>query len=458
MILEQNVLENFLKNMSNFLEKISSIYEFSKYIEDQGSLVYTLNKSARKNKEVYHIAIAINELNHESYKTVVTPNERKRINYLKENIIINSKEGKATSKSLYIKSALTKFVNVSEEGNKIAQQQRNMSIMNICSSFEIFVSDLIKHEILNINIEGDRRGAYIRKLQLHYEDLMDGESVYEIKERFVEKYINDLMYKDVDTWLNQVFGICLSSEDKKALTEDTELIGKITELFQARNLLVHNNGIVNRVYLQKIKNSQYVIGDYLNIDENYMEDKMKCLLLIASKLFTKNIKKNNLMENKTEVYSFDNSLNDLLVKYLKYGAAIRESYKYMADYHSEHNDELSVFVARVNIWLTYYLDKEASSEEDGESKQYCEKVKKSDIYNQMLVRYGVSLLENDEMRNQIEFAIKLLEDVIHGESEDNEKNVIQCLNYVNLPMFDPIREEKEFIDFVEELSYPEIAR
>lgn len=49
-------------------------------------------------------------------------------------------------------------------------------------------------------------------------------------------------------------------------------LAKLEEVMARRNLLVHSNGVVNRVYLSVVRESPYSVGDQLSVDDAYWND------------------------------------------------------------------------------------------------------------------------------------------------------------------------------------------
>ena len=68
-------------------------------------------------------------------------------------------------------------------------------------------------------------------------------------------------------------------------------IEELTELRSTRNLLVHNNGVVNHIYLEQVAGAQYGLGERLSINAAYFEaaDKKlrKVVQYLASELAAK---------------------------------------------------------------------------------------------------------------------------------------------------------------------------
>ncbi|WP_299137115.1 hypothetical protein [uncultured Tenacibaculum sp.] len=58
----------------------------------------------------------------------------------------------------------------------------------------------------------------------------------------------------------------------------------IIELFSTRNIILHNNGLINETYLKINKTSKFTIGDKKVVDENYLKLTFVLLILIAKSI------------------------------------------------------------------------------------------------------------------------------------------------------------------------------
>ncbi|EAQ64440.1 hypothetical protein MED121_04953 [Marinomonas sp. MED121] len=58
----------------------------------------------------------------------------------------------------------------------------------------------------------------------------------------------------------------------------------IVEIFSTRNLILHNNGLVNDIYLKLNKNTDYVIGDERVITEDYFKHTVVIAIIISKSI------------------------------------------------------------------------------------------------------------------------------------------------------------------------------
>lgn len=81
--------------------------------------------------------------------------------------------------------------------------------------------------------------------------------------RNVHSYSRDHSYKSIINYLRSKFKLDLRSIDY--LEDD------IIEIWEIRNILVHNKGIIDEKFKEKVKNEKYNIGEKINIDKNLMD-------------------------------------------------------------------------------------------------------------------------------------------------------------------------------------------
>jgi len=215
-----------------------------------------------------------------------------------DNISIEFEEKEGGSKGGY-------KINVGDEGKKrfssalerIQKQdsrRKNLyhsSLISLVSNVECFISELIHHHYKK---NPNAIGAKDKVLSL--EDLKSFGSVDDAISHIIEGKVESVLRGSFDDWI-------------KALKKDLNLsMGYIAEhrdsLLEAclrRNLLVHNNGTVNTIYLKNIPDSISdvpSVGKRLTVSSGYLEDNIsnfeKCFILAASELWKKEDPKNSL--------------------------------------------------------------------------------------------------------------------------------------------------------------------
>lgn len=144
-------------------------------------------------------------------------------------------------------------------------------IINSIQFFEEYFSTLLQRLILK------KPEAYLHDKVVTFEELFNGD-VVEIKKRLLNKEISKLMYNVKDTLMK------IDKIHKLNLSNYQEIIDGFIEISLHRNILVHNNGIVNQEFLDdlpKAKINDYKIGDFIHCSKMYIEEKTNNLIKFA---------------------------------------------------------------------------------------------------------------------------------------------------------------------------------
>ena len=97
--------------------------------------------------------------------------------------------------------------------------------------------------------------AYLESKTITYADLMKLQTdISIIKNKFIEMEVDEIMRQPISNWFEM-----LSSKHKIKFLWENNIFDKFKEIYYRRNLIVHNEGIVNQVYL-------------INVSENYTKD------------------------------------------------------------------------------------------------------------------------------------------------------------------------------------------
>ena len=125
------------------------------------------------------------------------------------------------------------------------------------STFEVFLFDFL-HRLLLHNPWQFSRSALTLETVLKAADRDD------IISGVILKRLNDLRYENLREWfvsLNRAVQLDCPSEDE---------IDALAEVKAARDILEHNAGVMNEVYLRKAgKKARYTAGEHVEIDDSY---------------------------------------------------------------------------------------------------------------------------------------------------------------------------------------------
>ena len=213
----KNLGKQFHKALINLNSNIASLRQFYKYL--------------------HPVAREIDEKNIDGYRSKV-----KRIREALE-------ESKKLSKKEQLK-IIADITPALEELEKIiiptptvnTEILFNNIVITLCSYLEILISDLAKLFYLN------SEGGLIDKSEVTFGEIKYLQTVNEIKEHLIDRKLFELTSASFDDWLN----FLTTKVDLKIepLTDYYHI--PIKEIFERRNLVVHNNGVINKKYLNAV--------------------------------------------------------------------------------------------------------------------------------------------------------------------------------------------------------------
>ena len=218
---------------------------------------------------------------------IATSLHKKEIEKVKDFIDKNGKDLKITKNGarkfkLDIQhSAIFKKLNNEEEKSEAATKLIPRSIfIALISQFDLLVADMMNSVLIKYPeiISKDKNLTFEQALKIGTPDA--------IRQHFINEEIDDVLHGNhighVDWFENKI-----KIKIKKSLSDQWF---RFIELTERRNLFVHNDGIINNIYLSNCKNSgveinkDIKVGDTLNISPKYFEESRLCLYELAIKL------------------------------------------------------------------------------------------------------------------------------------------------------------------------------
>lgn len=97
--------------------------------------------------------------------------------------------------------------------------------------------------------------------QVTIEDILEHKTIDDLISYLAESRVNELSYRgmrELSSYLRKRIGFNLLAEDR--LLED------VVQIIEVRNLIVHNRGIINRIFLSRVPSYAGALGDHVNID------------------------------------------------------------------------------------------------------------------------------------------------------------------------------------------------
>lgn len=157
------------------------------------------------------------------------------------------KDDQIISKDTYMGLLMQKFNNK----NKILAEERkqliNSGILNIISTTEILVSSLLKHHLKYIHKDPE-----INRCSITLEELENLADELLPRHYVIDKKVEDIFFEKFEIWIGEFFSKCTRKKYSEYKRENTLCIKQIIEVYARRNIIVHNNSIVNTLYLSNL--------------------------------------------------------------------------------------------------------------------------------------------------------------------------------------------------------------
>jgi hypothetical protein len=124
------------------------------------------------------------------------------------------------------------------------------------------------------------------KKQITYDKLLEFNSFDALVNFIVSREMNELSYKpilDQVKYYRERFGV--------GIEESGIEVSELIELKATRNLLMHNNGVVNHIYMELVPDGAYKLGEEVKVDVSYFDKALKSLETVADFITEKLIEK-----------------------------------------------------------------------------------------------------------------------------------------------------------------------
>ena len=293
----------FNKHIKDFNENIIGLRDFIDLIDP-----YLTDKLEEHDKHIYPL-ITLGILKEMlTNKTEWEENEKEKIEDLKSkvnaeilevykkeiDVEVETEEAEGNKKKAFsIKVKSTDNVDLKEHLTKARKTKSHIellyrnSLISLLSSVEWFFS-----QILHFYYDKHPESAGIQKKTMTLTDLKSFGSIEDAEKYLIDIKIEEILRGSFDTWIT-----LLKSELSLGLGYIEAIKEELTEFYQRRNLFVHNGGVVNSIYISKVKEElrkDIKINDQLRVDKEYLDNAIcklqKAFLLIAAELW-KNLDK-----------------------------------------------------------------------------------------------------------------------------------------------------------------------
>lgn len=158
------------------------------------------------------------------------------------------------------------------------------SLISLLSNVEWFFS-----QILHYYYAEHPESAGVQKRTLTLKDLKTFGSVDDAEKYLIDVKIDEVLRGNFESWTS-----LLKEEIGLGLGYLKDLMDELIEIYQRRNLFVHNGGVVNSIYISKVKEelrNGIEIGNTLIVEKEYLENSIcklqKAFILIGAELWKK---------------------------------------------------------------------------------------------------------------------------------------------------------------------------
>jgi len=153
-----------------------------------------------------------------------------------------------------------------------------MLIIYLVSVFESLLQDGT-NLILDINF---KKFSTSDTMQLSYSEIFNEFDIEGIKDKVIEKELLKIAYKSIK---DQLFALDKDYNFKFIeLDNNSSDLKFLIEIFQYRNILLHNKGIINQTFIDNTDFPKHTLGDYFPINEDYISESIIQIKHLGDKL------------------------------------------------------------------------------------------------------------------------------------------------------------------------------
>lgn len=188
-------------------------------------------------------------------------------------------------------------IKVSHSNNEVSKHLENVkknrkhiellytnSLISTLSSVEWFFSQL-----LHFYYDKHPESAGVQKRTMTLSELKSFGSIEDAEKYLIDIKIDEILRGNFESWIT-----LLKTELSLGLGYLKDIMDELIEVYQRRNLFVHNGGVVNSIYLSKVNEKQrdgISVNDKLTVNKEYLNNAIcklqKAFILIGAELWKK---------------------------------------------------------------------------------------------------------------------------------------------------------------------------
>lgn len=336
--MEQSLTE-LLKNSINQIDNL-----FDYYLSQEKAINQSINDKLKKYKYGITLVRFFLAQAHPEKNIQIKPDEENIIERMLDEfeIIKNDESIRIKYKlkdSFSVKEEYELNPNIAkEEVMRLLQQPAILSesvLMMLLIKYEDSISKLFRYLIEKIP------GAFLSDKKITYSELMSMESnIDEIKNRFVDREIDEIMREPISSWYDS-----FQKRQKVNFLFEDNIFNKFKEIYYRRNLVVHNQGIVNDSYLGGVNSASVKLGDKLIVNKEYLKSAFSLTNMILIDTY---FGMRKFSTNKDELVNWiiDYGYDCLVEK--KWNQA---KYIFKVILQDKDMQSLDTLVCRINYWI-----------------------------------------------------------------------------------------------------------
>lgn len=327
--------------IENFSDNLTGLRDFVKLV---GSLLDDRQKATLKTRRRYLRAIvfAMDALEAPKNTESIDDIDQIRSEY-KDKIKVErdaDKNVKIEISDADIGKGMVEFIDEFRSGNRHQKLLYRSALISLISAAEWFLAQIFRQYF-----QSHPEASGIRDKLLSLEDLNNIGSINEAKAYLIDVRIDELMRCSITDWLEFLTGKVKLSAGYLTPNRDD-----LIEVFLRRNLMVHNDGVVNSTYAGRVplnRREGVKIGDEMSVSPEYLARAIdlveKIFILIAAELWKQlDLKDEERAEVLTKV-AFDR------IKQERY--AVAEGLSFFT-YKDKNVSERYQLIGQLNYWQT----------------------------------------------------------------------------------------------------------
>lgn len=200
------------------------------------------------------------------------------VDYMKniENLVLEIEcSGNKISLYNYLPKDIKKEYQKFEAREKQKEILYRGSLLLVVTYFENLIASVLRG-----NFAKYPQRIALNEKSVSYKMLTEVNNIEEIKDILIDQEVTNKMYESLLDWKNY-----FQKNIKLELKAWEEKFDILQEIIARRNLYVHNNGIINNIYIKLIHDvSKYSMGEELSIDREYIDDAVNIIEYLGMSL------------------------------------------------------------------------------------------------------------------------------------------------------------------------------